>query len=67
MKAIRDIARELKLNRVSVREHCKTRGIVLHRRLPRGADGGQTEAFVTTADARRIGAHYACRLENLSG
>lgn len=66
MTAIRDLAKELRLHRVSVREHCKTRGIVLHRRLPKGAAGGQTEAHVTTADARRIRQHYAYRLESLS-
>ena len=50
MTPIRDLARELKLTGVSVREHCRTRGIAMHRRLPEGARGGQMIAFVTDKD-----------------
>ena len=67
MTPIRDLAAELHLHRVSVREHCKTRGIALHRRLPRGARGGQTEAHVTEQDAQRIRTHYSDRLESCEG
>ena len=60
--SIRDLATELLLHRVSVREFCRSRGIPLHPRLPRGASGGQLEAHVTDKDAKRIRAHYKDRL-----
>ena len=63
MTPIRDLARELKLTGVSVREHCRTRGIAMHRRLPEGTRGGQMIAFVTDKDAKRI---YRDRLASRS-
>lgn len=60
--SIQALAADLKLHQVSVREHCKTRGIPMHRRLPAGARGGQLQGHVTAADARRIRDHYADRL-----
>ena len=66
MTPIRDLTRELKLTGVSVREHCRTRGIAMHRRLPEGARGGQMIAFVTDKDAKRIREHYRDRLASRS-
>ena len=54
------------MHRVSIAEHCRTRGIPTYRRLPEGADGGQLIAHVTEADANRIRAHYTARLASLS-
>ena len=62
MTRVRDLAGELRLHRVSVREFCRSREIPMHRRLPKGASGGQMESFVSTRDAKRIRAHYADRL-----
>ena len=67
MTAVRDLAAELKLTNVSVRQHCRTHGIETCRRLPDGARGGQMIAFVTDADADRIRARYADRLADRSG
>ena len=62
MVSVRDLARELKMHKVSLSEHCRTRGIPTVRRLPDGATGGQMQAHVTESDATRIRAHYADRL-----
>ena len=62
MTAIRNLAKELRLHRVSVREFCRSRDIPMQRRLPKGARGGQLEAHVTEQDAQRIREHYADRL-----
>ena len=62
MVPIRDLARQLRLHRVSIAEHCRTRGIPTYRRLPLGTDGGQLIAHVTEDDAQRIRAHYRDRL-----
>ena len=66
MTAIRDLARELRLHRVSIVEHCRTRGIPTYRRLPEGADGGQLIAHVEEADAQRIRVHYRDRIASRS-
>ena len=60
--SIQALAAELKLHVVSVREHCRTRGIPLHRRLPAGARGGQLQSHIAAADARAVRDHYADRL-----
>ena len=67
MTSIRDLAAELLLTRVSVREFCRSRGITMYRRLPEGARGGQCEAHVDDFDADAIRAHYAHRLESRRG
>ena len=41
MTPVRDLADELRLSNVSIRYHCRTRGIETFRRLPDGARGGQ--------------------------
>ena len=66
MTPVRDLAQELRLHRVSVREFCRSRGITMHRRLPKGARGGQLEAHVNNQDARRIREHYRDRLADRS-
>ena len=66
MTPIRDLAQELRLHRVSVREFCRSRDIPMHRRLPKGARGGQLEAHVTDTDAKRIREHYRARLASRS-
>ena len=66
MTSVRDLAAELKLTNVSVRVHCRTRGIATCRRLPEGARGGQMIAFVTAKDAKRIREHYRDRLAGRS-
>ena len=45
MTAVRDLARELRLHRVSVVEHCRNNDIATYRRLPAGATGGQLRAL----------------------
>lgn len=67
MIAIRDLARELLLTKVSVATHCATRGIATHRRLPEGARGGHMVAHVQDRDAKRIRAFYADRLAGRRG
>ena len=67
MTPVRELAVELRLHRVSVREFCRTWGIPMHRRLPKGRTGGQLEAFVTNRDARAIRDHYRDRLADRSG
>ena len=67
MTPVRDLADELRLSNVSVRYHCRTRGIETFRRLPEGADRGQCIAFVSDDDADRIRQHYADRLADRSG
>lgn len=67
MTAIRDLARELMLTKVSVSTHCQTRGIDTYRRLPDGARGGQMIAFVSDESAARIRENYAERLADLDG
>ena len=67
MKAIRDIARTLKLSRVSVREWAKANQIPLHPRLPRGARGGQLEAHIDKAGEEKIREHYRNRLASRTG
>ena len=67
MTRVRDLAVELRLHRVSVREFCRSRDIPMHRRLPDGASGGQMESFVSTRDARRIRENYRDRLSDRRG
>ena len=67
MTPVRDLADELRLSNVSVRYHCRTRGIETLRRLPDGARGGQMIAFVSDDDAERIREHYRDRLADRSG
>ena len=67
MTPVRELAGELRLSDVSIRYHCRTRGIETFRRLPEGANGGQMLAFVTDAAATRIREHYADRLADRSG
>ena len=67
MTRVRDLAQELRLHRVSVREFCRSWDIPMHRRLPEGASGGQMESFVSNRDARRIREHYRDRLADRSG
>lgn len=67
MTAIRDLADELRLTNVSVRMHCRTRGIETCRRLPDGASGGQCIAFVSDEDAQHIRTHYAHRIAGRDG
>ena len=65
MTPVRDLAAKLKLTNVSIREHCRTRGIATCRRLPEGARGGQMIAFVSDDDAEHIREHYRDRLASL--
>ena len=67
MTAVRDLARDLLLTNVSVRTHCRRVGIETCRRLPDGASGGQTIAYVTDDDAVNIRKHYQHRLADRSG
>ena len=67
MTAIRDLARELMLTKVSVSTHCQTRGIATYRRLPEGARGGQMIAHVQDRDAKRIREYYRDRLAGRRG
>ena len=67
MTRVRDLAVELRLHRVSVREFCRSRDIPMHRRLPVGRTGGQLEAFVTNRGARAIRDHYRDRLMTRTG
>lgn len=67
MTAIKDLATELRLHRVSIAEYCRNHGIETFRRLPAGASGGQMAAHVGDDDADRIRAHYAARLAGLNG
>ena len=62
MISVQALAAELKLHVVSVREHCRTRGIPMHRRLPAGARGGHMQFHVSESDAHAIRDHYADRL-----
>ena len=67
MTALRDLAAELKMHRVSIAEHCRKRGIATCRRLPADVDGGQLVAHVSEQDAARIRAFYSDRLADVSG
>ena len=67
MTALRDLATELRLHRVSIAEHCRNRGIATCRRLPAGAVGGQLIAHVDAQAAAAIRQYYADRLADLGG
>ncbi len=63
MIAVRELAAELRLTEVSIRQRCRTSGIETYQRLPEGQRGGQMRAFVDDDGARALRDHYADRLE----
>ena len=67
MTEIRALAVELRLTVPSVTYQCRRQGIEMHRRLPKGATGGQMVAHVADRDARRIRAHYMDRVASRTG
>ena len=67
MTEIRALACELRLTVPSVTYQCRRQGIETHRRLPKGATGGQMVAHVADRDARRIRDHYRDRLMTRTG
>ena len=67
MIAVKDLARELRLHRVSIAEHCRNRGIETFRRLPEGATGGQLIAHLSDEDAGRIRENYRDRVAKRRG
>ena len=67
MIAVRELAAELKLTEVSVRQHCRTRGIETFCRLPEGQRGGQMRAFVDDDGAAALREYYADRVRSREG
>ena len=51
----------------SIRAWCDRQGIERVRRLPEGADHGQTVGFVTDSDATKIRRHYEYRTADRTG
>ena len=68
MIAIRDLAVELRFTSTgSIRAWCDRQGIERVRRLPEGADHGQTVGFVSDSNATLIRAHYEYRTADRTG
>ena len=67
MIALKDLAKTLRLHRVSLYEFCRTHDIPTERRLPAGQSGGQMCKHVTDDVAERLRQHYAARVQSLNG
>ena len=67
MTEVRALAAELRLTVPSITYQCRRQGIETHRRLPKGAGGGQCVSFVADRDAKRIRDHYRDRLMTRTG